>query len=94
MKPKSQNPAEPALGSSGKMTSAASVQNFWLVSQEIAMNDNSKPSGLSRERLEAESVLSQIEYIRPRQGLSASLIVICALCLMTVAAFTVLGLEF
>lgn len=76
------------------MTSVASFRSSWLVSQRVPMNDNSEPSSLSRQRLEAESVLSNIDCIRPRQGLSAGLIAICALCVMTVATFTAFGLGF
>lgn len=74
------------------MTSVANIA--WFPSQQIPTNDNSAPSCMSRERLEAESVLSQTDHIRPRHGLSTGLVIICALFLMTVAAFTALGLDF
>lgn len=76
------------------MTSVSSVKTSWLVSRDAPLNDNSAPSSLCRERLQAESVLSRSDYIRPRQSLSTGLIIICAMCLMIVAAFTLLGLEF
>jgi hypothetical protein len=75
------------------MTSLVRIKGCGPPNRKIALNDNFKTSGLIRERLESESLLSQIEPIQPRRSLSAGLIVICALCLATVTAFAVLSLE-
>ena len=56
---------------------------------QIATNDNRMPSSLSRDRLEADSVLSRVDRIQPRQHLSTGLIAIAALSFASIAALTI-----
>jgi hypothetical protein len=76
-----------------KMIPAARVKSPGLDLPIVATNDNLPLLVPSRERLEAESVL-YIHAVRSRQHLSPSLLVICALCLATLAAFIIFGLDF
>lgn len=71
------------------MGAVVRLRSSGQVNPEVAVNDNSIPSSLSRDRLEADSILSQAELIQPRQNFSTNLIVIAAVSLASVAAFTV-----
>jgi hypothetical protein len=54
------------------------------------MNDNSPLSVMSRECVEAESILSRIDQIQPRRNLPAGLVAVATLCFATVVTAVIL----
>ena len=63
-----------------------------FINSVIAANDNQWPTVLSRETLVAESLLSQIDVIEPRESLPIGLILIGVLCIVATSPLIWLGL--
>ena len=57
----------------------------------VAVNDNARLPVLDRD-FEAESLLSQIDWIEPQSSISAILIAIPVLCLVALAPLALLAL--
>jgi hypothetical protein len=57
----------------------------------VAVNDNAKPTSLSRENFEEESILSHLDQIKPRKSSQIGLIIAVAFCFMVLVTFILLA---
>jgi hypothetical protein len=81
------------LESSDPLSQVIEIPDSALNDKLVPMNDNSKLTILSRENLEAASILAQRNYIEPCDRIGSGFIIAVALCLVAVAALVALLLR-
>jgi hypothetical protein len=81
------------LESSGPLSQVIKIPDPALNEKLVPMNDNFKPTIMSREYLQAGSILAQRNFIEPRNGFGLSVIIAGSLCSVALATLVALLLR-
>jgi hypothetical protein len=81
------------LESSGPLSQVIEIPDPALNEKLVPMNDNFKPTIMSREYLQAGSILAQHDFIEPRNGFGLSVIIAGSLCSVALATLVALLLR-
>lgn len=76
--------------SSAPLSQVVEIPDPALNEKLVPMNDNAKPTSLSRENFEEESILSHLDQIEPRKSSQIGLIIAVAFCFMVFVTFILL----
>ncbi len=81
------------LESSEPLSQVIEIPDPALNEKLIPMNDNSRLTMMSREYLQAGSILARRDFIEPRNGIGLSIIITGSLCFLALATFVALLLR-
>ena len=81
------------LESSGPLSQVIEIPDPALNEKLVPMNDNFKPTIMSREYLQAGSILAQRDFIEPRNRIGLSFIIAGSLCSVALATLVALVLR-